>query len=52
MEAEVYKKAYFKLFNAITDALAIGAIKEAADILVQAQIDCEEMIISVDDNAQ
>jgi len=39
-----YKKMYLHLFNAVTDALRLmpGSIK-AAELLRQAQSDCEEM---------
>lgn len=46
---EVYKKAYFKLFNAMTDIRTLlleGRTVEAVEALMQAQIDGEEIIIS------
>ena len=49
---EIYKKMYFHLFNAVTDALAaleqqnFGA---AAELLVQAQQACEEIYLDAED---
>lgn len=50
-----YKKLYYDLFNAATDSAA--AIKaqnygEAYDRLVQAQRDCEETVISEEDDGE
>lgn len=46
MENELYKKMYYHLFNAVTDAIEeVNPIKRI-DILKQAQIDTEEMYIS------
>lgn len=46
MIEEIYKKMYYHLFNAITDALETNPPKETKSILMQAQIDTEEMYIS------
>lgn len=44
-----YKTLYHKTFNAITDAQRL--IEKASTILVEAQQECEEMILdSEDDN--
>ena len=41
-----FKRMYFRLFNAVTDALAqIDEQLPAAEILRRAQQDCEEMYI-------
>lgn len=45
----MYKKMYFLLFNAITDALRTNDFEKAEIILKQAQIDAEEIYISQDD---
>ena len=50
---EIYKKMYYRLFNAITDALA--ALEQqnfgtAAEILRQAQIDSEELYLDAEDD--
>ena len=49
---EIYKKMYYRLFNAITDALA--ALEQqnfgtAAEVLQQAQIDSEELYLDAED---
>ena len=44
-----YKTLYFRLFNAITDALtrlACGEPETARDLLINAQRDAEETVIS------
>ena len=50
-EAEMYKSMYFKLFNAVTDALTTldekDDIFKMSYILKQAQCECEEIYISV-----
>lgn len=46
---QIYKKAYFKLFNAISDALAAlkqNDIDGAKGLLISAQQEAEEIIIS------
>ena len=45
----MYKKMYFLLFNAFTDALSTNEFEKAEIILKQAQIDAEEIYISLDD---
>ena len=51
----MYKKMYFHLFNAVTDALAqmerqnFGA---AAELLVQAQQTCEEIYLDAEDEGE
>lgn len=45
-EEELYKKMYYYLFNAITDALNETDKASADAILIQAQIDAEEIYIS------
>ncbi len=42
---EMYKKMYYKLFNAITDAIEIDDKEKADEILKNAQIETEEMFI-------
>ena len=45
----LYKKLYLKLFNAVTDAIALvdeGRPMTAKDVLILAQQDCEELFIS------
>ena len=45
----LYKKLYLKLFNAVTDAIALvdeGRPMTAKDVLIMAQHDCEELFIS------
>lgn len=44
-----YKTLYFKLFNAITDALDAPDFDAAKALLQQAQIDAEELYISAND---
>ncbi len=46
MVEEIYKKMYYHLFNAITDALETNPKEDTKIILMQAQIDTEEMYIS------
>ncbi len=46
MEEELYKKMYYHLFNAVTDAINSKDPFEQIVILKQAQIDTEEMYIS------
>ena len=44
----LYKKLYLKLFNAVTDAIALveeGRPMTAKDMLISAQQDCEELYI-------
>lgn len=41
----MYKKTYYILFNAITDALRSNSKEEADEILKNAQIRTEEFII-------
>ena len=46
---EDYKKAYFSLFNALTDILELlrhGCGAEAEAALMKAQLEAEEIIIS------
>lgn len=46
---QIYKKAYLKLFNAITDALEAienGDSYKAIELLILAQQDTEEIIVS------
>ena len=50
----IYKKPYFLLFNAITDAEAKLMQLQTADalrILIDAQRDAEELVIAADDGA-
>ena len=45
----LYKKLYLKLFNAVTEAIALvdeGRPMTAKDVLIMAQQDCEELFIS------
>ena len=44
-----YKTLYFKLFNAITDALEAPDFEAVKVLLQQAQIDAEEAYISAGD---
>lgn len=48
-ENELYKQMYYKLFNAVTDAIEAidnGQASNCRDILVQAQQNTEETFIS------
>ena len=45
----IYKKMYYHLFNAVTDAIYEPNHIKRIEILKQAQIDTEEMYISVCD---
>ncbi len=45
----IYKKMYYHLFNAVTDAINEPNHIKRIEILKQAQIDTEEMYISVCD---
>ena len=47
-ELELMKDMYFHLFNSITDALPYIRNEKAIEILKQAQVDTEEMYISVE----
>ncbi len=47
MENELYKKMYLHLFNAVTDAINEPNHIKRVEMLKQAQIDTEEMYISV-----
>ena len=49
MEEELYKKMYYHLFNAVTDAINTKDPFEQIVILKQAQIDTEEMYISYEE---
>ena len=42
----MYKKAYYKLFNAITDAIKCKNHEETIEILKRAQLEAEEIVIS------
>ena len=49
IEEGLYKKLYLKLFNAVTDALALideGRPLTARDKLINAQRDCEELFLT------
>lgn len=46
MEKELYKKMYYHLFNAVTDALKANTKPETDEILKQAQIKTEEIYIN------
>lgn len=48
MELELYKKMYYHLFNAITDALECNETDKKDKILKQAQITAEDIYISFD----
>lgn len=51
----MYKKMYFRLFNAITDVLALleqGNIWDAKRLLMEAQCATEEMYISAEDDEE
>lgn len=51
----MYKKMYFHLFNAITDALGAlekGNIWDAKRLLMEAQCATEEMYISAEDDEE
>ncbi len=45
-EKELYKKMYYHLFNAITDAINAENKTQSDEILKQAQIKTEEIYIS------
>ncbi len=42
----LYKKMYYRLFNAVTGALEENSIEEIKTILIKAQQETEEMYIS------
>lgn len=42
----MYKKLYYKMFNAITDAIRCETREEMIRMLEKAQIEAEEIIIS------
>lgn len=47
---EIYQRMYYKLFNAVTDAIRIlPESSNAAKILIAAQQECEEIFISEDE---
>jgi len=49
IEEGLYKKLYLKLFNEVTDALALideGRPLTARDKLINAQQDCEELFLT------
>ncbi len=50
VENELYKKMYYQLFNAITDAVNEKNPVKRIEILKHAQIETEEMYISFDEN--
>ena len=43
MVNELYKKMYYHLFNAVTDAIRAKTKSETDEILKQAQIECEDV---------
>ena len=43
---DIYKKMYFKLFNAITDSLEPEEKEKVDELLKKAQIEAEEKYIS------
>ena len=50
---QIYKKAYLKMFNAVTDALNAlqsGESDKAIELLIRAQQDAEEMYLSDGDD--
>lgn len=47
---DVYKKMYYHLFNEITDILETDVDDFTREKLKQAQIDTEEMYISIEDD--
>lgn len=49
MENELYKKMYYHLFNAVTDAIRTETKSESDEILKQAQIKTEDMYINFND---
>ena len=49
MENELYKKMYYYLFNAVTDAIRADTKSETDEILKQAQIKTEDMYINFND---
>lgn len=51
MEKELYKKMYYHLFNAVTDAMSSGTKEEADIILRNAQIETEEIYINGGESA-
>ena len=46
MENELYKKMYYHLFNAVTDAIRCETKEEADIILKKAQITTEDLYVS------
>ena len=50
-EEMLYKKMYLSLFNGVTDALAVidKQPKQAEKLLQQAQLNCEEIFVSADE---
>ena len=48
----IYKKMYYHLFNAVTDALEENNIEKIKTILIKAQQETEEMYISSPEEEQ
>ncbi len=46
MEIELYKKMYYHLFNAVTDAIRADTKKVSDEILKKAQTETEELYIN------
>ena len=46
MENELYKKMYYHLFNAVTDAIRTETKQVADEILKQAQIETEDIYVN------
>ena len=47
---EIYKEMYYKMFNAVTEAMGSCGNITAYEILRKAQLDCEEMFMSAQDD--
>ena len=49
MEETIYKKMYYHLFNGVLDALKAETKTECDEFLKKAQIETEELYISVEE---
>lgn len=52
MSEHIYKKMYYKLFNAVTSALRSNSKAVSDDILIQAQILTEETFITANEDSR
>lgn len=52
MSEYIYKKMYYKLFNAVTSAIRSDSKAVSDDILIQSQILTKEMFITATEDSQ